>query len=106
MANRVTFRLPAAAYEIIQQEAVLPGDASTLDPKSRDALRTAAPLPEGVWVVDCTEQVSRDIEDWLKQTAAVESAISKGEGRYEILTKAVRAIKDGRQKSSREHGAR
>jgi len=103
----VTFRLPAAARDIIHQEATSRGDASTLLQESRDALDAAAALPEGVWVVDCTEEVSQDIEDWFRQAAAVESATPKGDkGRFKTLDDAVRTIRDGRRKSRREHGAR
>ncbi len=108
MAKRsVTFRLPAAAYNILREEAMSRGDASTLLRESRKALDEAAALAGDVWAVDCTEEVSQDIEDWFQQAAAVESATPKGDkGRFKILTDAVRTIRDGRQKSSREHGAR
>jgi hypothetical protein len=103
----VTFQLPAAAYDIIRQEAMSPGKVSTLPQESREALTAAASLPEGVWVVDCAEAVSLDIEDWFQQAAAVESATPKGdEDRFKILTDAVRTIRDGRQKSRREHRTR
>jgi len=101
----VTFHLPAIAYAIIHDEAVSRGAASTLLPESRGALAAAAQLAYGVWVVDCTEEVSHDIEDWFKQTAAVEAALPQG-GRFKILNRAVRAIRAGREKSRREHGAR
>ncbi len=107
MEQRVTFRLPAEAYDIIREEATSRGDASTLPRGSRGALAAAAELPEGVWVVDCTEEISRDIEDWFRQAAAVESATPKGdEGRFKTLDDAVRTIRDGRRKSRREQGAR
>jgi len=69
----------------------------------REALSTAAPLPDGVWVVDCTDEVSRDIEDWFAMAAVVESATPKGAaGRFEMLKSAVRAIQDGRAKIRHE----
>ena len=103
----VTFRLPAAAYEILREEATSRGDASTLPRGSRDALAKAAPLTDGAWVVDCSEEVSRDIENWFQQAAALESATPGGdEDRFVTLAEAVRAVRDGRLKSRREHGMR
>ena len=76
--HTLTFRLPATAYEAIMHEAVSRGDNSTLSLESREALSTAAPLSDGVWVVDCTDEVSQDIEDWFAMAAIVESATPKG----------------------------
>jgi hypothetical protein len=76
---------------------------STLSPASREVLSTAAPLPDGVWVVDCADEVRRDIEDWFAMAAVVESATPKGAaGAFEMLKSAVRAIQDGRAKICRE----
>ncbi len=103
----VTFPLPARAYETIMREAVLRGDNSTLALESREALTTAAPLSDGMWVVDCTDEVSRDIEDWFEMAAMVESATPKGdERRFEMLKSAVSAVRDGRAKSRLEEGSR
>jgi hypothetical protein len=105
--KKATFRIPTAAYEIIQEEGLSRVDASTLSLESRRAITEAAPLPEGVFVVDCTEETSQDIEDWFKQAAAVEAATPKGDqDRFKILNDAVRAIRDGRSKSARENKAR
>src|SRR5438128_8961015 len=99
----VTFQLSATAYEAIMHEAVSRGDNSTLSLESREALSTAAALSDGVWVVDCTDEVSRDIEDWFAMAAIVESATPKGAaGRFGMLNCAVRAIQDGRAKSRYE----
>ncbi len=104
---QVTFRLPAAAYDIVRQEATSRGDASTLLRGSLDALDAATALPDGVWAVDCTEEVGRDVEDSFRRAAAVESATPKGdEDRLTTLADAARAIRDGRSKSARERGAR
>ena len=56
---QVTFRLSGAAYEIIREEATSRGAASTLPRGSRAALAEAAQLTDGVWVVDCPEEVNR-----------------------------------------------
>ena len=99
----VTFQLSATAYEAIMHEAVSRGDNSTLSLESREALSTAAALSDGVWVVDCTDEVSRDIEDWFAMAAIVESATPKGAaGRSGMLNSAVRAIQDGRAKIRHE----
>lgn len=109
MANHpVTFKLPAAAYDIINEEAASRSEGSTLPAESRKVLADAARLVDGdVWVVDCTAEISCDIEDWFQQAAAVESAMPKGDkGRFKILDDAVRAIRDGRRKSRGEQRAR
>jgi hypothetical protein len=99
----VSFRLSATAYDAIMHEAVSRGDNSTLSLESREALSTAAPLSDGVWVVDCTDEVSHDIEDWFAMVAVVESATPKGAaGRFGMLNSAVRAIQDGRAESRYE----
>jgi hypothetical protein len=103
----VTFPLPVRAYETIMREAVSRGDKSTLTLECREALATAAPLADGTWVVDCTDEISREIEDWFEMAAMVESATPTGdEGRFGMLTSAAIAIRDGRAKSRREKGRR
>jgi hypothetical protein len=103
---RVTFRLTAPAYTTIMEEAVALAERSTLLPQSLKALNAAALLPDGVSVIDCTEEASRDIEYWFERSAEVESATPKGGARrFTMLATAVRAIRDGREKSRRgRHG--
>lgn len=94
-------------YRLYTEEATSRGAASTLPRGSRAALAEAAQLTDGVWVVDCPEEVSRETEHWFQQAAALESATPGGdEGRFVTLADAVRAIRDGRMKSGRERGAR
>jgi hypothetical protein len=100
---RVTFRLTTLAYTTIMEEAVERAERSTLLPQPCEALIAAASLPDGVWIVDCTEEASRDIEYWFERSAEVESATPKGDAdRFATLAGAVRAIRGGREKSRRE----